>query len=146
MLAACGCFMGAWWTRESADPDGRVRIKPIPFADSLKDLPSGLSDLDWRWLKISRTAGDGYVDAAYRFPTELVIGKIRVVGMIERWMAADPPKWDPDAGENRKPEAPESAEERAGPWGFPTEEQPKPWHGREMERLGPEEEQEDLPF
>ena len=135
-LAACHCYFGAWWTRETTDPDGRVRNRPIPFADRLKDLPSGLGNLDWRWLHLTREPGDSYIQAAYRLPEEedavnpLLEGlgiknpaasatmaksreqtKVRIVQAIERWQAGNPPKWDPEAGDNRKPEQGQMAEE-----------------------------------
>ena len=164
MVAACSCFFGAWWTRETTDPDGRVRIRAIPFADSLRDLPPGLTNQHWRCLHgFMGSKPMSYLEAAYNLPDGSAVpeqeirmlglgitirkpqqhlvdqqdkAKAHVVGIIERWVEGNPPKWDPEAGENRKPEAAEQTEDRT-----------QSWERREMEKFVPEdEEQEDLPF
>ncbi len=132
-LTACHCFYGAWWTFDKFDADGRIRTRKVLCADSLRDIPPALTGLDWRWLGLSHEAGDSYLQAAYRLPDadgtsepamailksinirsrevsqemhrERDEAKVRIIQTIEAWEKAGHPKWDPDAGDNRKPEA-----------------------------------------
>lgn len=95
---ACpACAYGALLASERTY-DGH-RVEPLPFADSLRDVPPGLTATELTMLGIYRKPGDGYAEAAARLgPGSAIKAK------VDAWASSPHPTWSNEGQEKRCPE------------------------------------------